>query len=517
MHRALYRTYRPSTFSLVVGQDHITSVLRYQVRTGKTSHAYLFCGSRGTGKTSCAKILAKAVNCLEPADGEPCGKCMNCRAIDSGATPDVLEMDAASNTGVDYIRDIRDAVAYAPSMLKSRVYIIDEVHMLTDSAFNALLKTLEEPPSNVLFILATTEMQKIPATILSRCQRFEFRRIAAGVIAERLKSIAESEGVELENDAAYLIARSAQGGMRDAISLLELCMSDGGKVTSEKVERLSGGVGRKRLEETVAAIADKDLKKLFEIVADLYASAGDLSYFWQELIGFYRDMTVYKTVKMPPEELRQDILDLTEGEYKTLSTLADRFTYETLLYQMSVLDAAYPQTSGKSGVSGRISAETALIRMTDSRLSSTTDALIARISKLEQSMMYGFEAKPPRSDEPAADKAEPAPERKQTDQTAESDHKTPEETQIFPDFDEICHIYSKNEMSTARFLAGANAELKGTVLEVTVKDRISFEMLTRNHADVKLERIISSERGVNVKVVFKIVKVGAPTDLEDLD
>ena len=196
MHQALYRKYRPSVFSDVYGQDHITSILQHEAKNGTVSHAYLFSGSRGTGKTTCAKILAKSVNCLNLKDGNPCGECENCRAIDEGTTTDVLEMDAATNTGVDYIRDLRDNVLYTPSILKKRVYIIDEAHMLSDSAFNALLKTIEEPPEHVLFIFATTEQHKIPATIISRCQRFEFRRISVASLVKRLMYIAKAEGID---------------------------------------------------------------------------------------------------------------------------------------------------------------------------------------------------------------------------------------------------------------------------------------------------------------------------------
>ena len=223
MHQALYRKWRPDVFDDVYGQEHITSVLKYEVGNGKLSHAYLFCGSRGVGKTTCAKILAKAVNCENPQNGEPCGVCDSCRAIDAGSAPDVLEMDAASNNGVDNIRDIREEVIFAPAMLKYKVYIVDEVHMLSTSAFNALLKTLEEPPSYVIFILATTEQHKLPATIISRCQRFEFRRISTENLSARIELIAKEEGIKLTKDASHLIARLSQGGMRDAISLLELC------------------------------------------------------------------------------------------------------------------------------------------------------------------------------------------------------------------------------------------------------------------------------------------------------
>ena len=309
MHQALYRKWRPKTFDDVYGQEHITSVLRYEVQNNRYSHAYLFCGSRGTGKTTCAKLLAKAVNCLSPINGNPCGVCEACKAIESETTSDVAEMDAASNTGVDYIRDIRDAVMYAPSMLKNRVYIIDEVHMLSQSAFNALLKTLEEPPSEVIFILATTEQQKIPTTILSRCQKFEFRRILSDVIADRLMYISEQENISITREAAKLIAKMAQGGMRDAISLLELSAGEGKEITAASVKALTGSAGREQSMEIADAVLNKDADRLFKVVSEIVSASKELTVFWQELIDFYRDLLVFKTTKSP-----EKYLDLTPDE-----------------------------------------------------------------------------------------------------------------------------------------------------------------------------------------------------------
>ena len=244
MYQALYRKWRPSFFDDVVGQEHITSILKSEVENGKLSHAYLFCGPRGTGKTTCAKIIAKAANCLSPVNGNPCGKCAACLAVDAGTATDVVEMDAASNNGVDSIRELRDGVVYTPAELKFRVYIIDEVHMLSISAFNALLKTLEEPPKHVLFILATTELHKIPATVLSRCQRFDFHRVAMDAIVSRLRTVCKGEGFTADDGALELIARLSQGGMRDSLNMLEYCAGDGGHITEEKAERLLGAASR---------------------------------------------------------------------------------------------------------------------------------------------------------------------------------------------------------------------------------------------------------------------------------
>ena len=376
MHLALYRKYRPSTFDDVCGQEHITSVLKYQAAEGRVSHAYLFCGSRGTGKTSSAKILAKAVNCLSPVNGNPCGKCDACLAIDSGAVTDVVEMDAASNNGVDNIRELRDEVTYAPAMLRRRVYIIDEVHMLSTSAFNALLKTLEEPPEHVLFILATTELHKLPSTIISRCQRFDFRRIGIGDIVKRLRFVADSEGIVLEDAAAERIARIAEGGMRDAVSLLELCAGGGADVTEEHVREVLGVSGYAMACDTAKAVAAKDMKSLFGIVANV-SETKDLAVFWQELLSFWRDMLVAKYA-----EDFKSYLDITETEAEMLADATSKFSLGSLVYQSGVMDDAM-RAMVRSPQTKRVTAELALVRMCRPDADSSPDALMARISELE--------------------------------------------------------------------------------------------------------------------------------------
>ena len=379
MHQALYRKWRPKTFDEVCGQDHVTEVLKYEVANGLLSHAYLFCGSRGTGKTTCAKILAKAVNCENPKGGNPCLVCPSCLSAASGAATDILEMDAASNNRVDDIRTVLDEVIFTPSALKYRVYIIDEVHMLSASAFNALLKTLEEPPAHVIFILATTEMQKLPATVVSRCQRFEFRRIAARVLVSRLATIAEAEGIELDPDAALMIARLAAGGMRDAISLLELASSAGGRVTAGTVSDSAGFSGRDIMSKCVRAVASHDCPALIDIVSSVYASSKDIGVFWQELTAYYRDMLVFRTAG---RERAADYLDLTDSETETLAADTALLGREQLLWHTCLLDDTYTAMQ-RPGASPRICAETALIRMADERLNSTPEALLARIAALE--------------------------------------------------------------------------------------------------------------------------------------
>ena len=383
MHQALYRKWRPKTFLDVCGQDHITSILRQEATEGRFNHAYLFCGSRGTGKTTCAKILSKVVNCENVIDGNPCGVCPSCIAIENGSTTDVLEMDAASNNGVDNIRDIRDEVVYSPSFLKYRVYIVDEVHMLSNSAFNALLKTLEEPPSHAIFILATTELHKLPATIVSRCQRFEFRRIATDVLTSRIKFIAEQENISISDDAARLIARYSQGGMRDSISLLELCASSGAPIDIQTVNETIGSAGRERMMDVTRAIADKNYEFLFGEIDAVVTSSKDITVFWQDLISLYRDLLIVKTVRDSAK-----YLDLTDFELKNLTALADKFTREMLIYHCKMLEEALYSMQA-SGAVKRIIAELCFVKMCDDNLSTTNEALLMRLSKLEARIASG--------------------------------------------------------------------------------------------------------------------------------
>ncbi|MBO5879049.1 MAG: DNA polymerase III subunit gamma/tau, partial [Clostridia bacterium] len=265
-YKALYRKWRPVDFDDVCGQERITDILKYEVANDKVSHAYLFCGSRGTGKTSCAKILAKAINCENSVNGNPCNKCEACRSIDSAIATDVIEMDAASNNGVDNVRNLKDEISFTPALLKYRVYIIDEVHMMSGAAFNALLKTLEEPPQYVVFILATTEFHKLPTTIVSRCQRFDFRRISSDIIVSRLMKIAKSEEIDLGEDGARLIARAARGGMRDAVSLLELCAGSKVHIDADFVATSLGTGDRNTAYELIVAIGNSDFEAVYKII-----------------------------------------------------------------------------------------------------------------------------------------------------------------------------------------------------------------------------------------------------------
>lgn len=379
-YRALYRKWRSVDFDDVVGQDAITDILKYEVANNKLSHAYLFCGSRGTGKTSCAKILAKAVNCLNPRNGNPCNECEACRSIDSGIATDVIEMDAASNNGVGNVRDMKDEIAFTPAELKYRVYIIDEVHMMSASAFNALLKTLEEPPTYVIFILATTEQHKLPTTIVSRCQRFDFRRISTPNIISRLTHISAAEGIDLTEDGARVIARIARGGMRDAISLLELAAGARKTVTAELVFDTVGSGNRDGAYKLIRAILDRDFTAVYSTVAEVVEKSGDISVFWQEIIDSYRDIMVVKNT-----DRAKDYLDLTDSEYNALAALAADFTPSRLAYHTSILEGAMADMQRAFNAKRSI-AEIALTRMCDAKTAVTPEALALRIDELEREL-----------------------------------------------------------------------------------------------------------------------------------
>ena len=377
-YRALYRKWRPTHFDDVSGQDAITDILKYEVANNKLSHAYLFCGSRGTGKTTCAKILAKAVNCLAPKNGNPCNECEACRSIDMGIATDVIEMDAASNNGVDNVRDMKDEIAFTPAILKYRVYIIDEVHMMSGSAFNALLKTLEEPPSYVIFILATTEFHKLPTTIVSRCQRFDFRRISGDNIISRLKHIAGNEGIDITDDGARVIARVSRGGMRDAISLLELCAGARKTIDAPLVFETVGTGNRDSAYKLIEAIIKKDYTTVYATVNNVVMNSADISFFWQEIIDSYRDIMVVKNT-----DRAKEFLDLTELEYEMISAIAKEFTPSMLAYHVSLLEDAMADMQ-RAFNSKRSIAEIALTRMCDAKSTVTKEALALRVDELER-------------------------------------------------------------------------------------------------------------------------------------
>ena len=394
MYQALYRKWRPKTFDDVVGQEHITATLKNEVAAGKFSHAYLFTGSRGTGKTTCSKIVAKAVNCERPVDGNPCNECAACRGIDDGSVLDVVEIDAASNNGVDNIRQLREEAYFLPSVVKYRVYILDECHMLSQGAVNALLKILEEPPEHVVFILATTEIHKVLPTILSRCQRFDFHRIRSRVIADRLLYIAEQESFSLADDAALLIARLSDGGMRDALSLLDLCASFGTDITVQAVTQAAGLAGQSHLFEIADAAIARDPAAALLVVGRLSEQSCDFSRLCEQMIGHYRNLMIVKTVREA-----DDLVQGTPEDLERLRTQAGGISLGAIMYALGVLqDAAtgLTRTAFK-----RTELEMAIVRLCDERMGGGLEGVLDRLEKLEKAARLGA------AQAPAAPPAQP--------------------------------------------------------------------------------------------------------------
>jgi DNA polymerase-3 subunit gamma/tau len=478
LYQALYRKWRPRVFEDVEGQEHITSTLKNEVSSGRITHAYIFTGSRGTGKTTCAKILSKAVNCLNPKNGDPCNECENCKGIDSGSLLDVVEIDAASNNGVDNIRDLREETAYTPASAKYRVYIIDEAHMLSTGAFNALLKTLEEPPAYVVFILATTEVHKIPATVMSRCQRFDFHRIPAGFIVKRLAFVASQENIKLDDAAAEMIARLADGGMRDALSLLDQCAGGGG-IDENRVAEAAGLTGREYLFELSEAVAAHDMSSALRIIDGLYASSKNVERLCEELLSHFRDLMIVKSVNKPFE-----IITCRLDEAQRLEATAAKFSVETLLHTLDTLQSAAEMLRRSS--SGRVGIETCLLRLCNPELDTTNAALLRRIKVLEEKLAGGeFTAKPTpilknkpieKSKEPAAYEFEAPPE---------SSAEKPEKTQLtegLPSSDLSADLPLGCWPEVLEKLKKADPALFGVLKESSAIIRGSFVLIDPNNA-----------------------------------
>ena len=404
VYQALYRKYRPQTFDDVSGQLAVTQTLKTQIISGRLSHAYLFTGSRGTGKTSCAKILAKAVNCLHPDNGNPCNCCEACRAIDSGSCMDVLEIDAASNNGVDNVRDLRDDAIYTPSQVKMRVYIIDEVHMLSISAFNALLKIIEEPPEHLLFILATTELHKVPATILSRCQRFAFRRISQEDIAARLQYVAYQENIDLDDGAARVLARLADGGMRDGLSLLDQCASaTTGELTAERVYTCLGIAGEQKCGELMGYIAVHDTKSALSLFNRLYAEGKDLGALLDEMACLTRDLLVLKTAGNAGITMLSGVA--SDQETLALTKALGSGELVRIMERIQTTLASFTRSASR-----RMDAELCIVELCQPELSLDVQSVNARLTRLEEQLKSGafVPAKPAKA---AKVEAEPEEER----------------------------------------------------------------------------------------------------------
>ena len=407
VYQALYRKYRSRNFDEVVGQEQVTLTLKNEIASGRMGHAFLFTGSRGTGKTTCSRIIAKAVNCPNQKDGNPCGVCDLCRGIDEGSVLDVVEIDAASNNGVDDIRQLREEAAFTPSQAKFRVYIIDETHMLSTAAFNALLKILEEPPEHVIFILATTEVHKVPATILSRCQRFDFKRIKPEVIKEHLLDVARQENILLEEEAAMLIARLADGGMRDALSLLDVCRSTASHVNSQVVTQAAGLAMQDCLFDIASAVLEQQLAKMLEVMETMHQASIDFEKMCVQLIGHYRGLMMAKALKNP-----EDVVPNLPQDMERLKAQATAYTMPQIVYCLTVLQDTLSRMNKTS--QPRTELEMALIRMGSPEMDRSTEAIEARLDKLEKALASGVALKAPKAEKTA--KTEEAPV--QEEQTA---------------------------------------------------------------------------------------------------
>ena len=493
MYRVLYRKWRPQTFADVTGQPQVTKTLQQELIAGRIAHAYLFTGSRGTGKTTCAKILAKAINCKNAQNGEPCGECDICKGIDRGSITDVAEIDAASNNGVDHIRSLREEAGFTPAVAKYRVYIIDEVHMLSIGAFNALLKTLEEPPAHVVFILATTEVHKMPATILSRCQRFEFRRIAPQDSARRLEYIAEQEGAHLEPEAALLIARLADGALRDALSILDQCMGVDRHITQEVVCNTAGIAGREHLQELAQYIAKQESAPALEVIDRLYSAGKDMASLSRELSEYYRSMMLVKTMQDA-----QGLLAISQEEYAKLSEIAGTFSLAAVLHGLEILEEAMEKIH--RGASGRITVELAVIRLSTPQLEATPQALLRRIEALEQ------RGAPPQPPEKPQKTAKEAPITREHKPKPEPEKREPppnlEEARRLEEWPEILQILGGYSKAIATAFAGTGAFVSGEyVLIDAPSDSMAFELLRKSSQREQMRQAI-------LKATGKVYKLG---------
>lgn len=522
MYRVLYRKWRPAVFTDVSGQEHITSTLQNEVSSGRLNHAYLFTGSRGTGKTTCAKILAKAVNCLNPQNGNPCGECEICKGIDDGSILDIVEMDAASNRKIDDIRQIIDEVQFKPAKCKYRVYIVDEVHMLTTEAFNALLKTLEEPPEHVIFILATTEVHKLPQTIRSRCQRFDFHRIPPKAIADRVEYVVSQENAEITESAALMLASVADGALRDALSLLDSCLAVSSHIDEEVVRNAAGLVSKTYLFELATAIINKNPTRSLEIIDRLYSESKDMARLCDELVEHFRALMLIKTIKNP-----RDILIMSDDEFEQAVTQSDYLSLADIVFYMDVLSRAY-QRMGR-GTGDRTELEMALVKLSTTELDGTVEALTARVTALEKAVKRGITvnyAQPaqqsvqaeaaqsasvpntqteveepfakPEPEHKKAPVAKPAPEVKPVAQRASVNLDELYDNAVpFARWVEVVDSLKSVSRSIAAAFAGSTAYESGNYLLIDTNNELAFDLLRQNGRRAEIKQTLLELTGKN--------------------
>ena len=513
MYQALYRKYRPKNFDEVVGQEHITATLKQEIASGRIGHAYLFTGSRGTGKTSCSKIIAKAVNCPNQQDGNPCGVCEICRGIDDGSVLDVTEIDAASNNGVDNIRQLREEANFTPAQVSYRVYIIDETHMLSVGAFNALLKIMEEPPEHVIFILATTEVHKIPATILSRCQRFDFRRISPAVIAARVRWVCEQEGIQIEPQAADLIASLAEGGMRDALSLLDVCRSNARTgdnsaehITLEHVRQSAGLAVSDSLFAVADAVLRRDVPAVLQEIDRMFENSIDFEKMCVQLIAHYRGLMMAKALKNP-----QEFVSGLPQDAQRLSEQAAGYPMGQILYSLTVLQDALSRM-GRTAQT-RVELEMAAIKLCSPELDRSLEAILARLDRLEAQVRSGAvvppagEEKAPASELQAAltrvqEERQTPPQKRSAPPQAASQQDRPKKPVVpFTPWPQVLEALRHVNTALHGALVSTEAFLDGEIVLIDCQDPLFLEMIRSNdYAKKSLHQALQSGAGRDYRI-----------------
>lgn len=496
-YTALYRKFRPGEFEEVKGQDHISKTLQNQIKAQRIGHAYLFCGTRGTGKTSVAKIFAKAVNCEHPVDGSPCGVCDMCRAISAGTSMNVIEIDAASNNGVDNIREIREEVAYRPTEGKYKVYIIDEVHMLSIGAFNALLKTLEEPPEYVIFILATTEVHKIPITILSRCQRYDFKRITIDTIAARLMELMEQEQIEVEEKAIRYVAKAADGSMRDALSLLDQCIAFylGQKLTYDHVLEVLGAVDTEVFSRMLREILERDVSKVLKTLDDLVMQGRELAQLASDFTWYLRNLLLAKS-----SDNMEDVLDVSTENLERLREEAQMIENDTLIRYIRIFSELSSQL--KYATQKRVMLEVALIKLCRPQMEVREDSLLERIRAIEQQLENGIavQSSPEVVYVERQEEAEPK-ERPQLPKALHEDVKAVAEN--FRMIANQASVMMKSYLKHARLSVGNQDQLL-----IVLPDEVSAGVVGTEAHKEEIKQLIEEKIGKTVEIEVRYVEEG---------